>query len=302
MEKNTLPSKALLTSWRNLSNTYVACIHYTKGCTIKQAVDEGICDVINYDFSNVHVVDKEKIKEQTLVNNNVLLYLDIDLKEVPSDRIIKPPSCKTTTSVPFICVGWSDYEYLNSYTKQGKKIKNRGYLMLCPIEKPIIKENIYYLPYKFVKSNDEHNLVREVWYFNDINETVIPARSRIEMNIGDNIFKYDGHHYETDAPPYYHLQGNPMVPLRTIAERFGYTVTWKRRTKTITISKNDTEITLKVGDKKCFINGVETTMFLPVHINKTNKRSYVTLGFIRNIFDCDAEFIKETELIKIYKN
>lgn len=302
MEKRSLPSKALTTINHNLSNTYVACLYYTKGYTIKQAIDDDMCDIIDYDYSNIGVIDKDKIKEQVLINNSVLLYLDIDLTEVPSDRIIKPPSCKTTSSVPFICVGWSDYEYLNSYTKQGKKIKNRGYLILRLIDEASREGDLYYLPYKFVKNGETEQLVREVWSFNDVKKTVIPPRRRIEMFIGDNIIRDGDKHYEVDACAYYHLKGNPMIPIRIVAERLGYTVIWKRFSKTIILNKNSIEIVLKVGENKCFVNGTEVTSFLPVTIDKDNKRAYVTLGFIRNIFNCDAEFIKPKQLIKIYRN
>lgn len=300
MENSSLPTKALTTSHRDLSNSYVAHLYHTKGYSIKQAIEADECDIIDYDYSKVGDIDKEKIKERVLFSNHVIMYLDIDLVEISSDKIIKPPSCEISTSVPFICVGWSDYEYLKSYAKQGKKIKNRGYLMLYPIDKPYTEENLYYLPYKFVKN--EGHVVREVWYFNNVESTVIPPRQRIEMLIGDNIIKDGDRHYEVDASAYYHIKGNPMVPIRIVAEHLGYTVTWKRFSKVIILNKDSVEIVLKVGENKCFVNGTEITTFLPVTIDKYNNRAYVTLGFIRSIFDCDAEFIKSKQLIKIYRN
>ena len=299
MESSNLPTKSLTMSYRDLSNSYVAQLYHTKGHTIKQAIEADECDIIDYDYSRVGDINKEKIKERVLFSNHVIMYLDIDLAEISSDKIIKPPSREVSTSVPFICVGWSDYEYLKSYSKQGEKIKNRGYLMVYPIDKPYTVEDLYYLPYKFVKN--EEGIVREVWCFNNVEYTVIPPRQRIEMRIGETIIKDGDKHYETDSEAYYHVKGNPMIPLRFVAERLGYSVAWKRFRKTIILNRDSDEIIIKVGENKSFVNGVEIRTFLPVHINKYNRRSYVTLGFIRNIFDCDAEFVKQKELIKIYR-
>lgn len=302
MDKRSLATKAILEPKGDLTNSFIARLYRSNGLTIKESIEANECDVINYDYSNVNVISKDKIKEQVLFSKYVILYLNIDLTQVPSDRIIKPPSCEVTKTVPFVCLGWSDHEYLNSFNKQGKKVRNRGYLMLYPIDRPIIKENLYYLPYKFVKNDEDEKLVQEVWYLNDVDNTIIPYRTRIEMKMGETIFKDAEKHYESDVAPYYHIKGNPLIPLRVIAEHFGYTVSWKRFTKTIILNKDSKEIIIKVGENKCFINGIESRMFLPVYINKDTKRSYVTLGVIRNIFNCDAEFIKEDQLIKIYKN
>lgn len=303
MEKQYLPQKTMITLEQDLSKSYVSHLYHAKNLTIKEAVEAEECDVIDYDYSNVGVVDKRNIREQVLFGNVVVMYLDVDLTEIPSTGIIKPPSYKINTAVPFVCIGWSDYEYLTSLNEQGKQIKNRGYLILCQMDELHMKEKLYYLPYKFVKSGEDEGVVREVWSFIDIHKTVIPTRSKIEMTIGENIFKDGESHYETDAVPFYHEQGNPLIPLRIVAEHLGYTVNWEKRKKIITLTKPDaTVVVLKIGEKRCLVNGVEIQTHLPVYIDKCTKRSFVTLGFVRCIFGCEAEFVKSDELIKIYRN
>lgn len=305
MEKFNLPNKSVLNSQTILSDTFVARLYSQRGFTIEEAIETETCDIINYDYSNIHTVDKESIKEQVMLNNQVIMYLNIRLTDIPSDKIIKAPSSyKHSSYTPFVCIGWSDFDYLTSYDEQGKKIKNRGYLMVCPINEPIDKEHACFLPYKYVKYEEEKAFpfIKEVWFFSNVDEVVIPPRNKIEMRIGDFLFKDNGKFFETDATALYHTKGNPIVPLRRIAERLDYTVKWSNWKKTIVLTKDCTEIIIKIGEDKCHINGIETPLFLPIIIDKDSGRSYATLGVIKTIFKCDAEFIKEKELIKIYRD
>ena len=291
-------------SQKNLTESFIAHLYKSKSFSIGQALVLNECEVLGTNLINEETT-KSKIKEYVMANNDVVVYLNVNLEEIESTKIIKsPPSYTSTNLVPFVCVGWSDYDYLTSIVK-GKKIRNRGYFILHPITSSFEEENFYYLPYKFFKSeeNEEESLIREAWCFRDITKAIIPKRSTIEMHIGDRIFKDSNTHYETDAVPFYGPKGNPLIPLRTIAQRLGYAVSWNKRKKLVTLTKPDTTtILIEVGKTHCIKDGKTILFSVPVYINKHNKRTYVSLGFVKSVLGCHGEFVKKREIIKIFRN
>lgn len=298
-----IANKLIKSSQKNLAESFIAHLYKSKGYSIGKALQLDECEVLGTNLITKKTT-KTQIKEYVMANSDVILYLDVNLEEIESTKIIKYSSLTTEKLIPFVCIGWSDYEYVTSVSVEGKKMKNRGFFILQPITSNIEEENFYYLPYKFFKSEETNGetLIREVWCFDNIAKVVIPTRPRIEMRIAERIFKDSGVYYETDGFPCYSANGNPLVPLRTIATRFGYNVSWNKRKKLITLTKPDTSITVHVGDKHCIKNGKTVLFGVPVEINVSNKRSYVSLGFIKAVFNCDGEFVKEGELIKIFRN
>lgn len=63
---------------------------------------------------------------------------------------------------------------------------------------------------------------------------VLPSKTRIELQIGNDIMKVDGIDFKLDQPPKIDpMTGRTLVPIRAIAEGFGASVTWIDETDTI---------------------------------------------------------------------
>ena len=72
----------------------------------------------------------------------------------------------------------------------------------------------------------------------------------------------DGQTLEFDVPGQI-IDGRTMVPLRKIFEAMGATVTYNATAKTAVAVKDDTTVSLTIGDPKIVINGVEKALDVP---------------------------------------
>lgn len=72
--------------------------------------------------------------------------------------------------------------------------------------------------------------------------------------------------------------GRTLVPLRTIAETMGASVTWDSRTKRITLEKGDTTLHLFLEMKRAYLNGKETHLDVVPQI--IGGKTYVPIRFI----------------------
>ncbi|MNV78342.1 Protease inhibitor precursor [compost metagenome] len=52
----------------------------------------------------------------------------------------------------------------------------------------------------------------------------------------------------------------PLIPLRTVAEALGFTVTWNTATKAVDLNKGNIFTTVKNGDDRYIINKMYTTL------------------------------------------
>ncbi|MEK5023988.1 copper amine oxidase N-terminal domain-containing protein [Paenibacillus sp. FSL M7-1046] len=72
----------------------------------------------------------------------------------------------------------------------------------------------------------------------------------------------DGVPLPTDQPPI-SVRGRTLVPLRAIFEAFDATTTWDKQTKTVTATKEDTTIVLKLGSTLATINNKPVILDVP---------------------------------------
>ncbi|WP_188114514.1 copper amine oxidase N-terminal domain-containing protein [Paenibacillus sp. B2(2019)] len=72
----------------------------------------------------------------------------------------------------------------------------------------------------------------------------------------------DGVRLSTDQAPVM-VNGRTMVPLRAIFEAFNATIKWNQKAQTVTATKDDTTIMLKIGAKTATINNKAVTLDVP---------------------------------------
>ena len=104
----------------------------------------------------------------------------------------------------------------------------------------------------------------------------------------------DGAKLNFTSPPI-ETQGTTLVPLRTIFEGLGATVTWNPATQTVKATKNTTTIQIIIGQTVAFRNGESIKLLTQPKIVKGV--TYVPLRFISESFGCTIEVKGKTIVI-----
>lgn len=110
--------------------------------------------------------------------------------------------------------------------------------------------------------------------------------------VKNNIIKFD--------TPAYVKGGRTVVPVRAIVEDLGATVAYDPATRTVTISKDGTNILLKIDSRTVVVDGVTQQIDAVAEI--TNGRTYVPLRFIAETFGLQVDYDQETDTIDIGAN
>lgn len=91
--------------------------------------------------------------------------------------------------------------------------------------------------------------------------------------------------------------GRTLVPLRAVVEALGADVDWDEDTQTITLSYEDDEIVMTVGEKTAYVNGEEVSLEVSPRIR--DGRTLVPVRFIAETFGLTVEWDAESETIII---
>lgn len=94
--------------------------------------------------------------------------------------------------------------------------------------------------------------------------------------------------------------GNTLVPVRSISEALGAKVTWDKSTKTVNLTKENSNISLKLWNKNAKVNDKEVTLDMPAKI--FNDRTFVPLRFISETFGCEVNWDKASKTITLKSN
>lgn len=105
-----------------------------------------------------------------------------------------------------------------------------------------------------------------------------------------------GRSLKFDTPPVI-KDGRTLIPVRAISEGFEAKVVWNAEERTVTVTKGDKEMVLKVGSVVAYINGVETRLDVSAEI--LNGRTVIPLRFIIEGLGLRVEWDSETETIEI---
>ncbi|MBO5733774.1 MAG: WG repeat-containing protein [Clostridia bacterium] len=94
------------------------------------------------------------------------------------------------------------------------------------------------------------------------------------------------------------INGVTMVPLRDVVEYMGGTITWDASTKRISISLNRKRISLTIGSKISFVNGVAATVSSAPEL--IDGITMIPLRSVASSLGCEIEWIPETQNIYIH--
>ncbi|OMD86416.1 hypothetical protein BSK49_17905 [Paenibacillus odorifer] len=106
----------------------------------------------------------------------------------------------------------------------------------------------------------------------------------------------DGVRLSTDQAPVM-VNGRTMVPLRAIFEAFNATIKWNQKTQTVTATKDDTTIMLKIGSKTATINNKAVTLDVPGQNLKG--RTMVPTRFVSEALGHDVGWNPSTKVVTI---
>jgi hypothetical protein len=99
-----------------------------------------------------------------------------------------------------------------------------------------------------------------------------------------------------DVPPM-QMGGRTMVPLRGIFESLGAEVKWDAYTRTITATKDVTDVQLSIGNRRATVNG--QTVLLDVPANIFRGSTMVPLRFVSEALGADVKWFEATQMVSI---
>ncbi len=102
--------------------------------------------------------------------------------------------------------------------------------------------------------------------------------------------------FKFDVPPVV-KEGRTLIPVRAISEGFGAQVAWDGETQTVTITKENITITLKIEEKIATLDGQEVALDVPAEI--MNSRTVVPLRFIGESLGLTVEWDADERIIEI---
>ena len=107
-----------------------------------------------------------------------------------------------------------------------------------------------------------------------------------------------GEPLEVTTPPVME-NGTTLVPMRSIFEAFGMTLTWDEATKTATAKDDETEIKLTLGSTTAYVDGEATTLSVPA--KSINGSTMVPVRFITEAIGNSIEWNAEDQAVNVYE-
>lgn len=120
----------------------------------------------------------------------------------------------------------------------------------------------------------------------------------IKLTIGDANIITNGESKALDVPAQT-IDNRTMVPLRAIFEALGAEIEWNGETRTVTSVKDDTTVSLTVGENAITVNGEVKELDVPAQIK--DNRTLVPVRAISEAFGCDVAWDGETRTVTITK-
>lgn len=101
-----------------------------------------------------------------------------------------------------------------------------------------------------------------------------------------------GRQLKFDTPPVI-KDGRILIPVRAVSEAFGAQVAWDPDTKTVTVVRGETILTLEIGSFTATVNGEEAPLDVPSEL--MNGRTVIPLRFVVESLGLSVEWETETE-------
>ncbi|WP_025435840.1 copper amine oxidase N-terminal domain-containing protein [Peptoclostridium acidaminophilum] len=99
-----------------------------------------------------------------------------------------------------------------------------------------------------------------------------------------------------DVPPVI-KEGSMLIPVRAVTEGMGANVVWNQKEQSVTITKDGTEIVIKLGEGIATVSGTEVE--LGATAESFNNRTFVPLRFIAESLGLSVEWDEETQTVEI---
>ena len=117
------------------------------------------------------------------------------------------------------------------------------------------------------------------------------ASSDVKINANGNILK--------DAQAVIQ-NGSTLLPVRSVSNAFGCEVDWNGDTKTVSVNKDDTQITIVIGQQELTVNNNKQSISAPAQI--INGRTYVPLRALGEALNCEIQWVNDTRTVEITPN
>lgn len=91
--------------------------------------------------------------------------------------------------------------------------------------------------------------------------------------------------------------GSTLLPVRSVSNALGGAVVWDNITKTASIDKDGTLVTITIGQKEIFVNDKKQKISTPAQV--INGRTYVPLRTLGEALECDITWVNATKTVEI---
>jgi hypothetical protein len=122
----------------------------------------------------------------------------------------------------------------------------------------------------------------------------------IKLQIGNQMMTINGEQSEIDpgiGTKPINDKGRTLLPIRSIIEAIGGTITWIPDEKRVLIQLDNQQISLKIGENKAYVNGIEKVLDVPAKI--VSGRTMIPLRFVSENLGCKVDWDGNTKTATI---
>jgi uncharacterized repeat protein (TIGR02543 family) len=130
---------------------------------------------------------------------------------------------------------------------------------------------------------------------------VVPETHLVRLTIGSTWLTADGKQTVLDAAPAIQ-NGRTLLPIRAIVEAFGGIIEWHAELRVVTIYLNGHEVSLQIGNRRGYVNGVQIAIdasdseVVPIIISG---RTFLPLRFVAENLGLQVEWDPVTRTVTV---
>lgn len=124
----------------------------------------------------------------------------------------------------------------------------------------------------------------------------VKKSDKIILLVGEKDTYIYGNYKANDVEPVIR-NGRTMIPIRTVAEALGATVSWNADKKEVSIKKGSTSVKVVIGASRAKVNGKELAIDSPAFIE--NGRTYLPVRFVSEALGASVEWDAKTQAVMI---
>ncbi|MEW6081424.1 MAG: N-acetylmuramoyl-L-alanine amidase family protein [Bacillota bacterium] len=106
----------------------------------------------------------------------------------------------------------------------------------------------------------------------------------------------DGTHIIADVPPRI-VGGRTLVPIRVVSESLGAKVDWDGSTRTVTVERAGTSLSLRIGEPTAVVNGKSVPLDVPPSI--IDSRTMVPIRFVATALGAEVSWDEKTRTVRV---